>query len=110
MNKGGKTSTTWASGSSWRAGETKVIRVPVALADEIMAYARALDSREAMLHGNSGDATLVAIALYIGWRRGNRHTNQHQKELDTSTRAWDELRKFWGMVQREPEKLGFKNE
>ncbi|HEY9800623.1 MAG TPA: hypothetical protein V6D25_09705 [Leptolyngbyaceae cyanobacterium] len=40
--KGGKTSTTW-SGSSWIHGETKAVRIPVALEAEIMAYARARD-------------------------------------------------------------------
>lgn len=29
---------------SWNSGETKVIRVPIALADRVLAYARALDA------------------------------------------------------------------
>jgi hypothetical protein len=109
MAKGGKTSTTWASGSSWQHGETKVIRVPVALEAEIMAYARALDSGKAVLHGNENktDVILNAIANYIDLRKASRHNNQHNqaKELEStlglgtncenSPSWWKSHPKFW---------------
>lgn len=41
MTRGGKRSTSWAP--SWRHGPTKTIRVPIALAEQILAFARALD-------------------------------------------------------------------
>ncbi|MBD2360055.1 hypothetical protein H6G36_02375 [Anabaena minutissima FACHB-250] len=108
MAKGGKTSTTWARGSSWQHGETKVIRVPVALEAEVMAYARALDSGKAVLHGNDAEVILTAIAAYIELRKASRHNNQHNqaKELDISARTWDELRKFAKLVEESPQVLG----
>ncbi|BAY77962.1 hypothetical protein NIES25_44320 [Nostoc linckia NIES-25] len=101
MNKGGRTSTTWESGSTWQYGKTKLIRVPEAIADEILAYARLIDSGNAVLHGNRADAVLNAIAQYTEMRQGNRHPNQHSKgkELDTRSRSWDELRRFQQWVE-----------
>ncbi|MBE9054176.1 hypothetical protein IQ243_28050 [Nostocales cyanobacterium LEGE 11386] len=103
--RGGRTATTW-TGGSWNHGETKTIRVPAALADEIMVYAKALDSCKAVSHGNSRDIILQAIAAYIEFKKASRHPNQYGKELDTNTRAWDELRKFQKLVQERPEILG----
>ncbi|QSJ17678.1 hypothetical protein JYQ62_02025 [Nostoc sp. UHCC 0702] len=111
MSKGGTTSTTWTSGSSWQSGDTKVIRVPVAIADEVMRCARLIDAGNVVLHGNTAnewEIILGAIAAYIELRRGSRHANQHtkDKEFDISARTWDELRIFRAMVQAAPEKLG----
>ncbi|MBD2365177.1 hypothetical protein H6G36_29170 [Anabaena minutissima FACHB-250] len=107
MAKGGRTSTTWTSGSSWQSGETKTVRIPIALEAKIMAYARALDSGEAVLHGNSQEIILSAIAAYIELRKSSRHNNQFNqgRELDTNVRTWDELRKFKQMVINNPELL-----
>ena len=44
MPRGGRRSTTW--GSSWNLGKTKLIRVPIALADTIISIARQIDSGE----------------------------------------------------------------
>ncbi|MBD2491144.1 hypothetical protein [Aulosira sp. FACHB-615] len=109
--KGGRTSTSWETGSSWRSGKTKLIRVPEAIADEVMRCARTIDAGIAVLHGNSAneqEIILSAIAKYIGYKNTHYHANQHSKTLDISTRAWDELRRFRGMVAQEPEKLGLK--
>lgn len=106
-----RNSTTWEAGSIWRTGKTKVIRVPEAIADEVMAYARALDRGNAVLHGNSADEQgiiLNAIAEYIVLRGSGRHANQHGKTVDVSARTWDELRKFAATVEQQPEKLGIK--
>ncbi|MBH8561634.1 hypothetical protein I8748_05480 [Nostoc sp. CENA67] len=115
MNRGGVTSTTWDSGSSWQSGKTKVIRVPEAIADEVMRCARLIDAGNAVLHGNTDDKieiVLSAIAAYIEIRSCSRHANQHTtKKLDISARTWDEMRKFTAMVRHEPNKLGLnKNE
>ncbi len=79
---------------------TKVIRVPIALEEKIMIYARALDEENAMLHGIS-DLILNEIADYIEKRRENLHPNQHSKGkgLDTRSRTWDELRRFQEWVK-----------
>lgn len=34
--------------STWNYGKTRTIRVPVAIADEVLAYARELDSKKGM--------------------------------------------------------------
>ena len=41
-NRGGRRSTTWRAG--WNAGKTKVIRVPIAFADDLYEIARKLDA------------------------------------------------------------------
>lgn len=41
MPKGGRRSTTWDK--AWKSGKTTVIRVPEALADQILSAARTLD-------------------------------------------------------------------
>jgi DNA replicative helicase MCM subunit Mcm2 (Cdc46/Mcm family) len=106
MNKGGRTSTTWETGSTWRSTEFKTIRVPIALADEIKEYAKALDNGIAISHGNTAEFTLGLIERYIEYKRQNYHPNQNSKQLDISTRAWDELRKFQKLVQENPKALG----
>jgi hypothetical protein len=102
-----KNSTTW--GASWNSGATKVVRVPVALENQIMAYARAVDNNEyADISQRAGDIFLVleVIEKYIEYKRTRYHSNQHSRELDINTRAWDELRKFQKLLQENPEALG----
>jgi hypothetical protein len=107
MSKGGRTSTTW-TGSTWQHKETKAIRIPAVFADEIMAYAKALDEGNSLVQGNSDDVVLNAIAAYIELRKRDRHANQHNqgKELDIKARTWDELRKFAKLVEEQPQILG----
>ncbi|MEH2067768.1 MAG: hypothetical protein V7K47_06315 [Nostoc sp.] len=95
-----KNSTTW-TGSAWRSGETKTIRVPIALEEKIMAYARAIDRENAMSHGIVGEIILSAIADYIKMRQQNLHPNQHSKGkgLSTRSRIWDELRRFESWIE-----------
>jgi hypothetical protein len=109
VGKGGRRSTTW-TGGSWQHGDTKTIRVPIALEAKIMAYARKLDGANAVSHGNEADIILNAIANYTKLRKTSRHNNQHSKELDTTARTWDELRKFAKLVEEQPELLGLPNE
>jgi hypothetical protein len=102
-----KNSTTW--GASWNSGATKVVRVPVALENQIMAYARAVDNNEyADISQREGDIFLIleVIERYIEYKRGKHHPNQHSRELDINTRAWDELRKFQKLLQENPGALG----
>lgn len=108
---GGRRSTTWEITSSWNHGKTKTVRIPIALEAQIMDYARCLDAGHSLLHGNPADeqeVILNAIAKYIIFKRRTYHANQHSKALDISTRPWDEMRRFRGMVQNEPERLGIK--
>jgi hypothetical protein len=103
MSKGGRTSTTWEGGSTWRSGKTKLIRVPEAIADEVMCCAREIDAGKALLHGNRDNIILGAIAEYIEIRRQNLHPNQHSKGkgLSTESRTWDELRRFQDWVKNQ---------
>ncbi|MBW4480488.1 MAG: hypothetical protein KME54_27540 [Tolypothrix brevis GSE-NOS-MK-07-07A] len=99
MKINGINNTSWTP--SWHHGITKTIRVPIALADQILEYAKWLDSHEKSPDAKTGDfVVLQTIDKYIKWRRCHRHSNQHFKKMDTSTRAWDELRKFRAMVER----------
>ena len=110
----GRTSTTWQSGSTWNGGKTTLIRVPIVLKADILAYARAVDSNLKtdksrnipMLKGDFlQEFTLGMIERYIELKRHNYHPNQNSRLLDTSTRAWDELRKFQRLIQESPELL-----
>ena len=112
MPKGGRKSTTWEAG--WNGGKTKLIRVPIVLEHDILAYARDVDSKlisdksrnVPMLKGDFlQEFTLGVIDRYIEFKRQNYHPNQNSKVLDTSTRSWDELRKFRKMIQESPELL-----
>jgi hypothetical protein len=91
-------STTWKP--AWNHGKTQVIRVPIALADQILEYAKWLDTHEKSSDAKTGDfVVLQTINKYIKWRRYHHHPNQHSRKLNTSTRTWDELRKFRTMVE-----------
>ena len=92
MPKGGRKSTTWEAG--WNAGKTKLIRVPIVLENDIVAYARAVDSKLTndksrnipMLKGDFlQEFTLGMIDRYIEFKRQNYHPNQNSRKLDTST-------------------------
>jgi DNA replicative helicase MCM subunit Mcm2 (Cdc46/Mcm family) len=106
----GRTSTTWESGSTWQSGETTLIRVPIVLKNQILDYARAVDSKlinhVVPLQGDFlQQFTIRLIERYIEYKRQNYHPNQNSRKLDTSTRAWDELRKFQKFIQENPERL-----
>ncbi|MCC5606650.1 hypothetical protein LC612_07580 [Nostoc sp. CHAB 5834] len=112
MSKGGRKSTTWQPG--WNGGKTTLIRVPIILKNDVLAYARAVDSKLKtdksrnipMLKGDFlQEFTLGLIESYIEFKRHNYHPNQNSRVLDTNTRAWDELRKFQKLLRESPEKL-----
>jgi len=52
---------------TWANGATKTIRVPIALADEVLAYARTLDSGDTPAHCGNNNLTTSnnAIALIL---------------------------------------------
>jgi hypothetical protein len=111
----GRTRTTWESRSTWNSGKTTLIRVPIVLKDDVLAYARAVDSFSVsdksrnipMLKGDFlQEFTLGLIDRYIELKRLNYHPNQNSRKLDTSTRAWDELRKFQKVLRESPQLLG----
>ncbi|BAY22362.1 hypothetical protein NIES2100_21250 [Calothrix sp. NIES-2100] len=102
--------TTWDSGSSWRHGKTKTIRVPITLENPVMAYARKIDEFHNIsvdISQRAGDIFLVleVIEKYIEYKRTRYHSNQHSRELDIKTRAWDELRKLQKLLQENPDLL-----
>lgn len=112
MSKGGRTATTWSGG--WNSGNTTPIRVPIALKDDILTYARAIDSKLIndkcpnipLLPGDFlQEFTLGLIDRYIEYKRTIYHPNQNSRELDISTRAWDELRRFQKLIADFPELL-----
>ncbi|MBD2202746.1 hypothetical protein H6G33_17865 [Calothrix sp. FACHB-1219] len=109
MSKGGRRKTSWSSG--WNSGKTKLVRIPIALEFKVMEYAKSIDAPNDKLVDvpqRAGDASLIleVIEKYIEYKRTKHHPNQHSKELDINTRAWDELRKFRQLVKDKPDVLG----
>ncbi|AFY34881.1 hypothetical protein [Calothrix sp. PCC 7507] len=112
MSKGGHTSGTWTNASTWQSGPTKTIRVPIALEQQIMAYARAIDSESASkpsIPQREGDIflqfTLGVIDRYINWRQKNYRSTQNSRKPDLTARTWDELRKLRKLLVQNPEVL-----
>lgn len=106
MSKGGRRKTTWRS--SWNSGETKLVRIPVALEPIVMDYAKSVDNNMVNIPQRAGDASFIleAIEAYIKYRRTIRHPNQHSKDVDVNARTWDELRKFRQLLKDNPSALG----
>jgi hypothetical protein len=97
VGKGGRKKSTW--GNSWQHGATKVIRIPAALENEILEYARALDSGQVAIDTEQlQKAILLSIDSFVETRALNFHPNQYSRKASTHTRRWDELRKFRQMV------------
>ncbi|MEH2128311.1 hypothetical protein [Nostoc sp.] len=104
-----RNNTTWESGSTWSGGETTTIRVPVALKDDILTYARAVDSK---LITNESEKIPVLIGdflqiidRYIAWRTKNYRSTQLFAKPDITSRTWDELRKLQELLRQSPELL-----
>ena len=110
----GRTRTTWKSGSTWHSGKTTSIRVPIALKDDVLSYARFVDSKLIndkclnipLLPGDFlQEFTLLVIDRYIEFRQQHHHPNQHSSKPKINSRAWDELRRFQKLIQQSPELL-----
>ena len=102
----------WRPG--WNSGKTTSIRVPIALKDDILAYARFVDSKLIndkcpnipLLPGNFlQQFTLGLIDRYIEFRQQHHHPNQHSSKPKISSRPWDELRRFQKLIADSPELL-----
>ena len=107
MSKGGRKSTTWEAG--WNAGKTKLIRVPIVLEHDILAYARSVDSNLIFNESEKipmliGDFLLI-IDRYIAWRTKNYRSTQLFAKPDITARTWDEMRKLQELLRESPEVL-----
>ncbi|MEH2000584.1 MAG: hypothetical protein V7L00_17865 [Nostoc sp.] len=106
MLRPGQNSTSFPPG--WNHGKTQTIRVPIALADQILDYARTLDSTftantpETIPELLQGDF-LQIIDRYINWRTRNYRSTKKSKKPDITARTWDELRKFQKLLRECPE-------
>ena len=104
-SKGGRRKTTW--NESWNHGKTKHIRVPLALCDQIVQYARNLDSG-IEYHPSQEQLQktfLLAIDTFVQQRLEKFHPNQYTCIPSTNTRRWDELRKLRNSIALEPSKI-----
>jgi hypothetical protein len=102
----GRTRTTWESRSTWNCGKTTLIRVPIVLKNDVLAYARAVDSK---LINDVPLATgdfLQTIDRYIVWRTKNYRSTKKSKKPDITARTWDELRKLQKVLRESPQLLG----
>lgn len=88
MLKPGKNRTSWQP--AWNHGKTQSIRVPVALAEQILECAYAIDSGLVM------DQILIlrAIDSFVESRIAEFHPNQYSRTGSTTSRRWDELHRF----------------
>ena len=106
VSKGGRRNTSW--NESWNYGKTKVIRVPEALCDRIMEYARSLDRGLEVPHVSQEQLQktfLLAIDTFVQQRLEKFHPNQYACTGSTNTRRWDELRKLRNLIAQEPQKI-----
>ncbi|WP_445626628.1 hypothetical protein [Nostoc sp. DSM 114167] len=92
--KGGRRSTTWQA--QWNHGKTKHIRVPAALEQQIIEFARALDSGQVALDSQ----VLLLIDSFVESRIAQFHPNQYSSTGSTTTRRWDELRRFRSAIAK----------
>src|SRR5204863_8801135 len=83
----GKNHTSWQP--AWNNGKTKTIRVPVALAEQILEYAYAIDSGLVM----DQQMILRVIDSFVESRIAKFHPNQYSRAGSTTSRRWDELRR-----------------
>ncbi|AVH73826.1 hypothetical protein NLP_5528 [Nostoc sp. 'Lobaria pulmonaria (5183) cyanobiont'] len=88
VGKGGRRGTTWKN--HWNHGKTKHIRVPAALEQQIIEFARALDSGQVTLDSQ----VLLLIDSFVESRIAEFHPNQYSCTGSTTSRRWDELRRF----------------
>jgi len=95
---------------AWNHGKTKTIRVPIALEDQILDYARAVDATltentpETISELLQGDFLRI-IDRYIAWRTKNYRSTQLFAKPDITARTWDELRKLQKLLRQSPELL-----
>ncbi|MCC5626466.1 hypothetical protein [Nostoc sp. CHAB 5715] len=75
---------------AWNHGKTQTIRVPVALAEQILEYAYAIDSGHVM----DQQMILRAIDSFVESRIAQFHPNQYSSTGSVTSRRWDELRRF----------------
>ncbi|MEH2210827.1 hypothetical protein [Nostoc sp.] len=93
-HRGGRRRTTWEN--HWNHGQTQNIRVPIVLAPAILEYAKAIDC--GMLTPLSLEQyqqiILLAIDQFVEKRKAEFHPNQYSHTGSTTSRRWDELRRF----------------
>ena len=93
VGKGGRRGTTWQT--QWNHGNTKHIRVPIALEPQIIEFARALDSGQVLLDREVlQKEILLLIDGFVEQRITQFHPNQHSHTGSVTSRRWDELRRF----------------
>ena len=92
MLRPGQNSTSFSP--AWNHGKTQTIRVPVVLAQQILEYAYAIDSGLVM------DQLLIlrVIDSFVEERITKFHPNQYSRTGSTTSRRWDELRRFRNAV------------
>jgi hypothetical protein len=88
MLKPGQNSTSFPP--AWNHGKTQTIRVPVALVEQILEYAFAIDSGLVV----NQYLFLKTIDSFVEKRIAEFHPNQYSSAGSTTSRRWDELRRF----------------
>jgi hypothetical protein len=92
--RGGRRGTTWKN--HWNHGQTQNIRVPITLAPTILEYAKAIDCGmlARLSQQQYQQIILLAIDQFVEKRKAEFHPNQYSRTSSTTSRRWDELRRF----------------
>ncbi len=100
----------------WHLGQTKVIRVPIALEKQLLEIAHCLDQGKSivmsqdnndLLQANEQKILLRAIGAFIAIKQQAYGSNnaQKRKPFSTDSRSWDYFKEFADLAENSPEAL-----
>lgn len=117
--RGGRRSTSYTP--TWKNGKTQTIRVPIALAEQILSFAKKLDEQGSIevTQAKSGqqidalDAILAEINTYIQTNQFGTGANQYKRKGELKNidkcRDWKHLLKFKRTIEVKKTELVFFN-
>lgn len=100
----------------WQLGETKVIRVPIALEQQLLEIAHCLDQgkdivslhdNNDLLQDNEQKILLRAIRAFMAIKQQAYGSNnaQKRKPFSTTSRSWDYFKDFADLAENAPGEL-----
>lgn len=99
----------------WKLGQTKTIRVPIVIAEQLLEIAHRLDEGASPISDLTHDTKpikttqevlLNAVNNFIELKRAEWGKNPAQKgEFSTTSRAWDVFQQFKQLVEKNPDIL-----
>lgn len=77
--------------SKWRCGKTQTIRVPVALAEQILAVARQMDANESLVTEDEAVSDLIELKAKIEAKEPGYKVNSASKLISALKLIFDKL-------------------